>query len=78
MRISNETNQETKHTKKRKVMKTVLGVVVEVEKKGVKLHRSPIYGLMGVACQMSSSCSEHSLQDYCLLSITVDCDRFSC
>ena len=37
MRISNETNQETKHTKKRKVMKTVLGVVAEVEKKGVKL-----------------------------------------
>ena len=38
MRISNETNQETKHTKKRKVMKTVLGAVAEVEKKGVKLQ----------------------------------------
>ena len=36
MRISNETNQETKHTKKWKVMKT--GVVAEVEKKGVKLQ----------------------------------------
>ena len=79
MRISNETNQETKDTKKWKVMKTVLGVVAEVEKKkGLSLSRSPIYGLMGVACQMSLSCSEHSLQDYCLLSITVDCDRFSC
>ena len=33
MRISNETNQETKDTKKWKVMKTVLGVVAEVEKK---------------------------------------------
>ena len=31
MRISNETNQETKDTKKWKVMKT--GVVAEVEKK---------------------------------------------
>ena len=38
MRISNETNQETKDTKKWKVMKTVPGVVAEVEKKkGVKL-----------------------------------------
>ena len=37
MRISNETNQETKDTKKWKVMKTVLEVVAEVEKKGVKL-----------------------------------------
>ena len=36
MRIFNETNQETKDTKKWKVMKT--GVVAEVEKKGVKLQ----------------------------------------
>ena len=79
MRISNGTNQETKDTKKWKVMKTVPGVVAEVEKKkGLSLSRSPIYGLMGVACQISSSCSELSLHDYCLLSITFDCNRFSC
>ena len=33
MRISNETNQETKDTNKWKVMKTVPEVVAEVEKK---------------------------------------------
>ena len=27
---------------------------------------------MGVACQMASSCSEYSLQDYCLLLIVID------
>ena len=33
MRISNKTNQETKDTKKWKVMKTAPGVVAEVENK---------------------------------------------
>ena len=55
-------------------MKTGPGVVTEVIKikmPGVKKKAS----LMGVACQMASSCSEYSLQDHSLLSITIDSYR---
>ena len=47
------------------------GVVTEVIKNkmsGVKKKT----GLKGDACQIPSSCSEYSLQHYCLLLITID------
>ena len=62
-------------------MKTAPGVVAEVIKNkmpGVKLRQEPILakaGLTGVVYQIASSCSEYSLQDYSLLSNSIDSYR---
>ena len=66
-------NQDTKkkNTKKKwNVMNTAPGVLAEVK------NKMCYAGLMVVACQIASSCSEYSLQDYCFLSISIDCYRF--
>ena len=52
-------------------MKTGPGVVTEVIKIKCLVFKKQA-GLMGVAGQMAFSCSEYSLQDYSLLSITID------